>query len=226
MNVRSLPDSSALLRRSNQWKPIPNFARWPGVSKTAKLLAQFPMQPEERWYQGKASPFSFARSSSKSSHVRFVAGDPSVNCSLGNVSHGHRDGRLQEKTSLAFFNKNHGVAKLIETQFATEGRGQCKRATFAQRNGGCHAAMLHRSNAILKCKLRNSALVCRRRCCDAGLPASTVFSAAFIAASWLNRPTLPTESSISVKRGTKVAHAVFRGTRFSRNRVLFSQRRI
>ena len=130
------------------------------------------MQPRERWYQGKASPPNFARSSSKGSHVRFVAGDPSVNCSFGNVSHGHRDGRLQEKTSLAFFNKNHGVAKLIETQFATEGSGQCKRATFAQRNGGCHAAMLHRSNAILKCKLRNSALVSLRRYWEAGPPAS------------------------------------------------------
>lgn len=162
MNVRSLPDSAALLRRSNQWKPIPNFARWPGVSKTAKLLAQFPMQPEERWYQGKASPFSFARSSSKSIHVRFVAGDPSVNCSLGNVSHGHRDGRLQEKTSLAFLNKNHGVAKLIETQFASEGRGQRKRATFAKRNCGCHAAMLHRSNAVLKCKLISAPTSMRR----------------------------------------------------------------
>jgi hypothetical protein len=97
----------------------------PGESKTAKLLAQFPMQPGERWYQEIASPLNFAWSSSKGSHVRFVAGDPSVNRCLGNVSHGHRDCRLQEKASLAFFNKNHGVAKLIETQFATEGRRQC-----------------------------------------------------------------------------------------------------
>jgi len=172
MNVRSLPDSAVLPRRSNQKKLMPNSARWRGESRTAKLLAQFPMQPGERWYQGKASPLNFARSSSKGSHVRFVTGDPSVNCSLGNVSHGHRDGRLQEKTPLAFLNKNHGIAKLIETQFATERRGQRKRATFAKWNCGCHAAMLHRSNAGLKCKLINSALVGRPRCGDAELPAS------------------------------------------------------
>jgi hypothetical protein len=84
------------------------------------------MQPGERWYQETASPLNLAWSSSKGSHIRFVAGDPSVDCCLGNVSHGHRDGRLQEKTSLAFFNKNHGISQLIETQFATKGRGQRK----------------------------------------------------------------------------------------------------
>src|SRR5208283_3924585 len=167
LNVQPLLDSVVLPQRSNQKKPIPNSVRWRGESKTAKLRAQFPMQPGEHWYQGKASPLNFARSSLKGGHFRLVAGDPSFDCGLGNVSHGHRDGRLQEKTSLAFFNENHGVAKLIETQFATEGRGQCKRATFAQRNCGCHAAMLHRSNAALKCKLRDSALVSLRKCCAA-----------------------------------------------------------
>jgi|CZKI01.1.fsa_nt_gi hypothetical protein len=38
----------------------------------------------------------------------------------------------------------------------------------------------------------------------------TAFRAAFIAASRLNRPTLPSGSSISAKRGTKV-HTQFLG---------------
>jgi hypothetical protein len=77
------------------------------------------MQPRGRWYRGKASPLNFAGGSSKGSHVCFVAGDPSVDSSLGNISHGHCQGRLQEQASLAFFNKHHGVAQLIEAKLAT-----------------------------------------------------------------------------------------------------------
>jgi hypothetical protein len=55
----------------------------------------------------------------KSLHVSLVPGDPSVDCSLGDVAHWHCHRSLQEKATIAFFNENHGIAQLVETQLAT-----------------------------------------------------------------------------------------------------------